>query len=110
MSMPQNDPGTAGFLGGYSPGAVPGLPTSPYDKYPAGTTYSRARNALVLGVLAIPLSILAGIPAIVVGAHALRVIDVSDGALKGRGVAWAGIVLGCLSVATFLAILYLTYV
>ena len=56
-----------------------------------------------------PLSILAGIPAIFVGVHALRIIDASDGALRGRGVAWSGIVLGCLSVVVFLGILYLIY-
>jgi hypothetical protein len=109
MSSLQNDPGSSGFLAGYSPGPVSGIPTSPYDGYPAGTTYSRARNALILGVLALPLSILTGIPAILVGAHALRIIDASDGALKGRGIAWGGIALGGLSVAGFLAFLYVTY-
>ena len=67
-------------------------------------------TVLILGVLAVPLSILTGIPAIVVGAHALRIIDASGGTLKGRGTAWCGIVLGCLSIIGFLAILYLTYV
>jgi hypothetical protein len=107
--MSQHDPGAAGFSAGYTPGPLPGLPTSPYDSYPSGTIYSRARNALILGILAIPLSILTGIPAIVVGVHALRIIDASDGALKGRRTAWAGIVLGCLSVAAFIAVLYGIY-
>lgn len=109
MSSSQNDPGAAGFYAGYTPGPLPGLPTSPYDGYPAGATYSRARNSLILGVLAIPLSILTGIPAVVVGAHALRIIDASDGDLKGRGIAWGGIGLGCLSIAAFLAFLFVTY-
>jgi len=107
--MSQFDPGGAGFNGGYTPGPLPGLPTSPYNKYPAGKIYGRARNALILGILAIPFSILTGIPAIVVGAHALKIIDTSEGVLKGRGTAWCGIVLGCLSVAAFLAFLYTIY-
>jgi hypothetical protein len=110
MTMgPIGDPGAAGFAGGYSPGPVPGLPTSPDDKYAAGTIDSRARNAVILGLLAIPLSIVTGIPAIVVGAHGLRRIKASDGTLKGRAAAWCGIVLGCLSVAGFALFLYRTY-
>jgi hypothetical protein len=107
--MPPTNPGTAGFAAGYSPGPMPGLPTSPYDQYPPGTTYSRARNALVLGLLAIPLGILTGIPAIFVGRHALRLINASDGALQGRAVAWCGILLGYLSVIACIAALYLVY-
>lgn len=111
MSMfPANSPNTAGFNGGYSPGPVPGVPTSEHDAYPPGVIYSRARNALILGVLAIPLSVLAGIPAIVMGTHAKRTIDASEGSLRGRGAALTGIVLGWLSVVicvAFLAGLYL---
>jgi hypothetical protein len=96
--------------GNESLGPLPGLPTSPYDTYSAGRTYSRARNALILGIIAIfPLSILAGIPAVVVGSRALRLIRDSDGALRGRAVAWAGILLGCLSVAEFAAFIYRSY-
>jgi uncharacterized protein DUF4190 len=109
MSSPWTDPGAAGFSGGYTPGPLPGLPTSPYDTYPAGVVYSRARNALVLGILALPLSILTGIPAILVGRHALRIIDESDGALQGRRSAWCGIVLGFLSVAVAVVFLVRTY-
>jgi|tagenome__1003787_1003787.scaffolds.fasta_scaffold20812585_1 hypothetical protein len=101
--------GTGAFSAGYSPGPLPGLPTSSDDKYADGTTYSRARNALILGLLAIPLGILTGIPAIFVGAHALRHIGDSDGALQGRRIAWCGIVLGSLSVAAFITVLYLVY-
>ena len=107
--MSQYDPSAAGFSAGYTPGPLPGLPTSPYNGYPAGKIYSRARNALILGILAIPLGILTGIPAIVVGVHALRIIDASEGALEGRRTAWSGIVLGGLSVAAFIAILYAIY-
>jgi hypothetical protein len=95
---------TAAFDAGYSPGGVPGLPTDPYDGYPATTTDSRARNALILGVLGIvPLSILTGIPAIVMGVHSLRRIAASDGALHGRAAAWSAIVLGCVSVLVLVA-------
>jgi hypothetical protein len=109
MSMLGNTPGNAPFLGGYQAGPVSGLPTSPDDKIAEGIIYSRARNALILGLLSIPLGFLAGIPAIVVGAHALRLIKVSDGALRGRGPAWCGIVLGCLGVAASGALLYWLY-
>lgn len=111
MSIPPpNVPPSAGFGGHDSLGPLPGLPTSPYDGYPAGRTYSRARNSLILGVVAIfPLSILAGVPAIVVGARALRLIGDSDGALEGRAAAWGGIVLGCLSVAGFAAFVSRAY-
>jgi Domain of unknown function (DUF4190) len=110
MSMvPPGDAGSAVYASGYSPGPVPGLPTSPDDKYAPGRIDSRARNAVILGLLAIPLSILTGIPAIVVGAHALRRIKASDGTLKGRAAAWCGIVLGCLSVAGFAVLLSRTY-
>ncbi len=97
--VPPGNPNSAGFAGGYSPGPLPGLPTSPGDQYPPGTIDGRARNAFILGLLGIPLSVFAGIPAIVAGAHALRRIKASDGALRGRPAAWSGVVLGCLSVA-----------
>jgi hypothetical protein len=51
-------------------------------------------------------SILAGIPAIFVGAHSLRRLK-ADPALRGRGIAWAGIALGCLSVLAFVWFVYL---
>jgi hypothetical protein len=93
--------------GGYSEGPPGGLPTSPGDRYAAGTIDSRARNAAILGILGIfPLSILSGIPAIIVGAHALQRIDASDGTLRGRAAAWCGIVLGCLSFVVLALIFY----
>jgi hypothetical protein len=109
MSMVGGNPGTAPYASGHPAGPNPGLHTPPNDKITDRTTYSRARNALILGFLSIPLGLLAGIPAVFVGAHALRLIQVSDGALKGRGAAWCGIVLGCLSVATSSAFLYWVY-
>ncbi len=108
VSIPGN-PSSSGFLGGYSPGQVPGAPMPEDNAFAAGTLDSRARNALILGILGVPLSILAGIPAILVGAHALRRIAASNGALRGRGIAWCGIVLGSLSVVAFVAALYVIY-
>lgn len=106
--MPSSNPNTAGMRN-YSPGPIPGVPTSEHDAYPAGATYSRARNALILGILAIPLSIVAGIPAIWMGLHAKRTIDASEGTLGGRNAALAGIVLGSLSVVMFVAFLVGVY-
>jgi hypothetical protein len=51
-------------------------------------------------------SILAGIPAILIGAHSLRRIK-ADPTLKGHAIAWVGIVLGCLSVLAFSPLVYL---
>jgi hypothetical protein len=86
------------------------MPTSPDDKVDYGTADGRATRALVLGILGIfPLSILAGIPAIVLGTHALRHITTSGGALTGRWRAWTGIVLGCLSIAAFAAFVVWAY-
>lgn len=83
-----------------APGAlVEGLPTSIYDRYPAGRIDARARNALILGSLAlVPLSILTGIPAIIVGYRSLRRIEASEGALRGRAAAILGITFGCVSI------------
>lgn len=97
--MPPPSPGAAPFAAGYTPGALPGMPTTQENQFVPGPNYFRSRHAIVLGVLGIvPLSVLAGIPAIVVGVQALREINASEGTLKGRGGAWAGIILGCLSV------------
>jgi hypothetical protein len=99
------NPVTAGFLTGYGPGHRPG----PADGgYAESTIDVRARKALILGFLAIfPLSFVAGIPAIIEGARALRAIGASDGALHGRGKAWAGIALGVVSIVAFAGYLVL---
>ena len=100
-------PGNPGFSS-YPASPHAGLP-SPNDVH-ADVVDSRARNAFILGLIGIfPLSILTGIPAIFAGAHALRRINASDGTLKGRRLAWCGIVLGCVSVAIFSVILYRVY-
>jgi hypothetical protein len=78
----------------YPPGP-PGTPPSPSDRYFAGLTYSRAKNAFWLGVASLVCcGLFAGIPAIVVGARALSDIEASRGRLVGKGMAWAGIILG----------------
>ena len=62
---------------------------------PHTETYSRkARWSLILGLLAIPLTFLTGIAALVLGIRALREIRRSGYALKGRGSAVWGIILG----------------
>jgi hypothetical protein len=65
---------------------------------------SRARSALVLGLLSLLLGVVTGIPAVWFGQKALRHINAADGALKGRWAAWTGIALGCLGIALTLAV------
>jgi uncharacterized membrane-anchored protein len=64
----------------------------------------RARDALVLGLLSLLLSVVTGIPAIWVGRRALKNINATDDALRGRWAAWTGIALGCLSVVVLIAV------
>jgi hypothetical protein len=107
--IPGGTPGNAGFAGGYQASPHAGLPTSENTNAPVAVD-TRARNALILGVLAIvPFGVLTGIPAIVVGRHSLRRIEMSDGALEGRGLARTGIVLGWVSVGVLAVLLYLAY-
>jgi len=103
MSLqPYQNPTTAAFRGGYS--AEPsGLPT-PHEHVDTSVD-SRAWTALTLGLLSLVASVLAGIPAIVVGAHSLRRIN-ADPELRGRRIAWAGVLLGCLSVLALGPLLY----
>ncbi len=66
----------------------------------APQTNGKATAALVLGILSwIGLSILTGIPAIILGHMALSEINNSRGLQNGRGMAITGLVLGYLSVA-----------
>jgi hypothetical protein len=77
------------------PQGPPGTKPSPSDKYFQDLTYSRAKNSLLLGLSSIMCcGFLTGIPAVWVGLRALRDIDASNGRLRGRGSAIAGIVLG----------------
>ncbi|HMF89693.1 MAG TPA: DUF4190 domain-containing protein [Candidatus Angelobacter sp.] len=69
-------------------------------------TEDKAVISLVLGILSIvSLSILAGIPAIILGRMSKRNIRASAGQLGGDGLATAGIVMGWISVV--LAVVFL---
>ena len=108
MSIPGGVNPNTGVFRDYSPGPHAGLDTDPDSHLPPDSIDPRARTALTLGVLSLVLGVLTGIPAVWVGRKALAHLDASGGALKGRWAAWAGIVLGCLSVATTVALwLYL---
>jgi len=87
----------------FSPGPHSGVPTDPDARFAPDTLHSGARSALTLGLVSLLLSVVTGVPAIWVGRKALRAIDTSDGALRGRWAAWTGIVLGCLSVVVLVA-------
>jgi hypothetical protein len=94
---------TNGPFRSYSPGPHSGAGTD-IDAQVSDSLDSRARNALTLGILSLVLGVLTGIPAIWFGRKALRHLNTAGGAARGRGAAWAGIALGCLSVATTLAL------
>ncbi len=57
-------------------------------------TSRAALVSLVLGLAALPLGALAGLPALLVGLRALRAVNASDGALGGRRQAVVGMALG----------------
>lgn len=59
-----------------------------------GTSSGKATTSLVLGILSFCLSIITGLPAIIVGAMALGDIKKSHGAVGGKGAAITGIILG----------------
>jgi hypothetical protein len=101
--FPGNNPGTAAFRD-FSPGPHAGVDTDPGAHVAPDSIDSRARTALTLGVISLLFGVVTGIPAIWFGRKALAHIDAADGALKGRWAAWTGIVLGCLSVATTIAV------
>ncbi len=105
MSLqPYQNPNSAVFRSGYSTEPHVGRSTGPEQVDTSVDT--RAWNAFTLGVLSLLFSIVTGIPAILVGAHSLRRIG-GDPTLKGRGIAWTGIVLGCLSIVAFVVAIYL---
>jgi hypothetical protein len=90
----------------YPPGP-PGTPPAPSDKYFEGLTYSRAKNALWLGLASLVCcGLFTGIPAIFVGARALSDIEASRGRLVGRGTAWVGIVLGIIGTLASLGVVW----
>ena len=98
MTILPGSPNTGSFRH-YTPGPHAGVDTDPDAQRASDAIDTRARNALTLGVFSLLLGVLTGIPAIWVGRKALRHINTSDGALKGRWAAWTGIALGCLGVA-----------
>lgn len=76
------------------PAIPPGTPSPP--KTPAGAVWS-----LVLGILSMfCLWILGSIPAIILGAVALRKINANPGQLGGKGIALAGIITGSVGILT----------
>src|SRR5262249_50661385 len=81
------------------PQCVPALPAV------KPTVDSRAVFSLVLGVLAIPLSIFAGIPAVVLGHISRSTVRRSAGRLRGSGLALMGLILGYLSVVILVSVI-----
>jgi hypothetical protein len=78
---------------------------SPSDPLFEGLTYSRAKNAFWLGLVSMfCCGLFTGIPAIFVGANALRDIEASRGRLIGRGTAWLGIILGIIGTLANLSV------
>jgi Domain of unknown function (DUF4190) len=66
-----------------------------YPFVPPPKNEGKAIGALLLGMLSVTcFGLLAGVPAIILGAAARREIDASQGRLGGRGLAASGIVLG----------------
>jgi len=102
-NYPTGNPGNAAFRQ-YSPGPHSGVDPDPDAQVAPSSFDSRARTALTLGLLSLLVGVLAGIPAIWVGAKSLRHISHADGALRGRWAAWTGIALGCLGVALTVAL------
>ena len=104
MTITPQNPGTQVFRS-YAPGPVPGAPTDPNARTVPGRVESRARNSFVLGILGLVpvLGLVAGIPAVLVGRHALRLIADSRGESSGRGLARLGIALGVISVLEAIA-------
>jgi hypothetical protein len=71
-------------------------------------TSGKAVGALVLGLLSLCLlGVLAGVPAIILGAMGAREVDRSRGRVGGKGMAVVGMVLGGISVVTTLLALLL---
>src|SRR5260370_2729631 len=69
---------------------------------PSPTTDGKAVASVLLGVLSIvPLSIFAGVPAVVLGHLSRASVRRSQGRLKGSGLALTGLILGYLSLALF---------
>jgi hypothetical protein len=74
-------------------------------KQSSRATSGIAIASLVLGLVSFCLSVLTGIPAIILGARSLRAIKRSGGRVSGEGVAIAGIVTGSIGVLLLPAVI-----
>jgi competence protein ComGC len=82
------------------PPVPPTQPSAPIPPAPNAKTSAMAVWSLVLGILSLTcLSILGAIPAIILGKKASKEIDNSNGSIKGAGMAKAGFIMGCISLA-----------
>lgn len=107
MTILPGNPNTPSFRD-FPPGPHSGVDPDQDPHVAPDSMDGRARTALTLGLMSLLFSVLTGIPAIWVGAKALKRINATDGALKGRWAAWTGIALGCVSVVVLFAVwLYL---
>ncbi|WP_395736629.1 DUF4190 domain-containing protein [Prosthecobacter sp.] len=96
--QPQAVPSGSGVF--VSPGGQPAMAVAPQG------TSGLAIASLVFGILVFLTFGLAGLPAVILGHIGLSKINKSNGALKGRGMAIAGLVMGYLGFGlTFIAIL-----
>ncbi len=83
--------GTAGYGRWASPFYMPvAVPLLPQQE-------TLAVWSLVLGIASLAVCLLCGIVAVILGVISLRRINAAEGALKGKGMAVAGIVMGALS-------------
>jgi hypothetical protein len=82
------------------PPVPPPQPSAPIPPAPNAKTSTMAVWSMVLGILSLTcLSILGAIPAIILGRNASKQINNSMGSLKGAGMAKAGLIMGCISLA-----------
>jgi hypothetical protein len=99
-------PGGYPQAGQYPP---PGMyPQYGYPAYPSSGTNGLAIASLVLGIAQIFLWFVAGIPAIILGAVALRQVRLSG--QSGRGMAIAGIILGSIGIVLSILLIILIIV
>ncbi len=80
----------------YQPPQPPMQPGAPSGQ---SAVSGLAVTSLILGILALPMTCLAGIPAIICGHMGLSRIKRSGGALRGGGMALAGLIMGYVGTA-----------
>lgn len=92
----------------YSPGPHSGVDPDPHSVVAPDQIETRAKAAMVLGLLSLVLGFVTGLPAIWVGRKALQHITASGGGLRGRRMAITGMTLGCVGIVlTSVAWVYL---